>query len=282
MDVRDLVRSHYGAGDLSGAILGALAAAGTDLDHLGPADLFPVDQLHAGGAPATKHVLDCLFTPDLQHPSSSNDGLTSEGPDRVGRRLLDVGCGIGGTSRMAAMSGTTVTGIDLTPEFVETATDLTARVGLEDSARFLATAGESLPFDEASFDAAIMIHVGMNIPDKQSVFAEVHRVLVPGARFALFEQVRTAAGDLPFPLPWAEDERSSFVGTVEEYSEALAGAGFTLDEVQDRTASTLGPPPGGPLSPIAVFGPAFAERVGNNVAATRQGLLGALLILARA
>ena len=93
-----------------------------------------------------------------------------------------------------------------------------------------------------------MVHVGMNIPDKQAVFAEVHRVLAPGGRFAIYEQMRTADGDLPYPLPWAEDERSSFVETPEDYTRHLEAAGFTVEEVEDRTASTLGPPPTGPVT----------------------------------
>ena len=262
MDARELVRQHYGAGDLTTAILRALAEAGTDVDRLGPEDLFPVDQLHAGGAPSTRHLLDRLQV----------------GPET---RLLDVGCGIGGASRMAALAGATVTGIDLTPEFVDTATGLTRRVGLEDRARFLATPGESLPLEDDTFDRAVMVHVGMNLPDKQAVFAEVHRVLERGGAFGLYEQMRTADGELTYPLPWAEDARSSFVETAEQYAAALVSAGFTVEEVEDRTASTLGPPADGPLSPAAVFGPVFVERVGNNVRATRGGLLGAVVVLAR-
>ena len=263
MDVRDLVTTHYGAGNLAGTILGALTEHGIDTDHLGPADLFAVDQLHAGGAPATQHLLDRLEV----------------GP---GVRLLDVGCGIGGASRMAAMAGAEVTGVDLTPEFVETATVLTDRAGLGDRATFLTTPGEALPLADGSFDVAVMVHVGMNIPDKQAVFEEVHRVLAPGGRFGLYEQVRTADGELTYPLPWAEDERSSFVETVEDYRAHLEGAGFTVEEVEDRTPSTLGPPPSGPVTNAVIFGPVFMQRIGNNVAATKAGVLGALVILARA
>ena len=263
MDVRELVRQHYGAGDLTTAILRALADAGTDVDRLGPEDLFPVDQLHAGGAPSTRHLLDRLAV-------------------GRGNRLLDVGCGIGGASRMAALAGAAATGIDLTPAFVDTAMTLTRRVGLEDRADFLATPGESLPFEQHAFDRAVMVHVGMNIPDKQAVFAEVHRVLEPGGVFGLYEQMRTADGELTYPLPWAEDARSSFVETVDQYAEALVSAGFTVEEIEDRTASTLGPPADGPLSPAAVFGPVFVQRVGHNVQATRAGLLGAIVVLARA
>lgn len=261
MDVRDLVTGHYGSADLTETIINALAAAG--LEQFGPADLFALDQLHAGGAPATKHALDRLEV----------------GP---GVRILDVGCGIGGTSRMAAMAGAEVTGIDLSPTFVDTATALTERVSLGDRATFLTTPGESLPLEDASFDVAVMVHVGMNIPDKQAVFTEVHRVLADGGRFAVYEQMRTADGELPYPLPWADDERSSFVETVDDYTRHLESAGFTVEEVEDRTAATAGPPPAGPVTNAVVFGQPFVERIGNNVAATRAGLLAAMLIVARA
>ena len=52
--------------------------------------------------------------------------------------------------------------------------------------------------------------------------------------------------------------------------------------MEDRTESTLGPPPAGPMSPVAVFGREFAKRIGNNITATRAGLLGAILVVAEA
>ncbi len=44
----------------------------------------------------------------------------------------------------------------------------------------------------------------------------------------------------------------------------------------------MGPPPSGPVTNAVVFGQPFVERIGNNVAATKAGLLGAMLIVARA
>ena len=263
VDVRNLVRNHYGAGALDELIVSALARHGVDVDHLRAPDLFPVDQLHAGGAAATGHVLDLLAL-------------------APGASLLDVGCGIGGASRMAAERGLRVTGIDLTPEFVEAATALTARVGLAERATFVTTPGEELALPDSSHDAAVMIHVGMNVPDKATVFAEVHRVLRPGGRFAVYEQVSTGSEDLPYPLPWAVDEQSSFVETAEDYRRHLEAAGFTVDDVVDHTAATAGGPPPGPLSPATILGPSFVERIGNNVAATRDGLLRAVILLATA
>ena len=263
MDVRDLVREHYGSGSLDQQVLTALADHGVDVEQLTAVDLFPVDQLHAGGAPATAHVLELL---DLAE----------------GAALLDVGCGIGGASRMAALRGARVTGIDLTPEFVSAATALTERVGLGARTTFLTTPGEELDLPDASHDAALMVHVGMNIPDKAAVFAEVHRVLRPGGRFAVYEQMATGDGPLPYPMPWADDERSSFVGTEADYRRHLESAGFTVSEVVDHTAATLGGPPPGPVTQATILGPTFVERIGNNIAATRAGLLRAVIVVATA
>ena len=103
-----------------------------------------VDEFHIGGAEATAALLDQLAI----------------GPET---RVLDVGSGIGGPARtIAARYGARVTGVDLTPDFVETARRLTETVGLK--ADFVVGSALDLPFATASFDLATLLHVGMNIP----------------------------------------------------------------------------------------------------------------------
>jgi SAM-dependent methyltransferase len=262
-DVADLVTGHYSGTDIGRAIRQALASRGADLEHLRPEELSAVDQLHAGFEPAARHVVERLEL-------------------RPGMRLLDVGSGIGGPARIAAAAGARVIGVDLTPSFVETANELTALVGLSGGADFRTTSGDALPFPDAGFEAAMMIHVGMNVPDKRAVFGEVRRVLEHGGRFAVYDQMRAGAGELPWPMPWADDERSSFVESADEYADHLAATGFTIESVEDRTQATLGGPPPGAIPPDELLGPGFARRIGNNVAATRAGLLAAVLIMARA
>jgi MPBQ/MSBQ methyltransferase len=264
VDVHDVVRAHYGGADLESAILRALADAGVDTEALTVADLAPVDELHAGFLEATQHL------------------LTTLGVD-AGSRLLDVGCGIGGPARVAASTYSChTTGIDLTPDFVTTAAALTEKVGLSGLVNFEVASGDDLPFADGSFDRAMLIHVGMNLPDKAAVFAEVRRVLSDGGRFGLYDQMRAGEGELPFPLPWAESSESSFVATPEEYADLLTAAGFEVVHTEDRTAAVGGPPRAGRggLSPQAIFGPAFGERIGNNIAATRAGLLAPVLMVA--
>jgi 2-polyprenyl-3-methyl-5-hydroxy-6-metoxy-1,4-benzoquinol methylase len=112
-EIEAKVAAHNTPGDLHGRILVELKAAGRDLDALRPEDLKPLESLHVGGWQATEQVVDRL-------------GVAS------GARVLDVGCGIGGTARtLAVQRGAAVTGIDLTPAFVAAATDLNRRAGVE-------------------------------------------------------------------------------------------------------------------------------------------------------
>lgn len=266
----DAVREHYSAPDLLDRIVGALRAAGVDPDHLTVDDLGGIDQLHAGFTAATHHLLDVL---DLD-PSTT---------------LLDVGCGIGGTSRLAAArTGCTVQGIDLSDDFVALARELTRRVGLDHLVRIDAGSATALPYDDASFDRAVLDHVGMNLPDKAAVFAEVRRVLRPGSTFVVYDQMRVGDGDLPFPLPWAEDPAISFVETADRYVEHLTEAGFTVESQEDRThanlVAMLDAADRGEesiLTPAVLFGDGFDERIANNIAATRDGLLQPVLMIAR-
>lgn len=268
MDVQQTVRSHYSREGLAAVVLEAVAASGADLEHLRPADLGSVDQLHLGGAAATAHLLDRLEL----------------GP---GTPLLDVGGGLGGPARAAAAAhGCPVVSVDLSPDFVQAARTLTEQVGLGDRVEHRLGSADGLDLEAGRFRAAMMLHVGMNLPDLAAVFAEVRRVLAHGGLFGLFEQVRTGPGALTYPLPWAETEASSFVVDLDTLTDALGRAGFQVEEVEDRTpavtqppAPTPGPPP---LSPAVVFGPGFVERLRNDRAAVHAGLLAPVVVLARA
>jgi SAM-dependent methyltransferase len=265
MDVQDLVRQHYGDRDLGDRILNGLREVGIDTDKLTIEDLAALDQLHAGFLPATRYLLERL---ELDHQT----------------RLLDVGCGIGGPSRVAAATyACPVIGIDLSPDFIRVGQQLTERVGLAGLVDLRVASGDRIDLADASLDRAMIIHVGMNIPDKAAVFAEVRRVLKPGAIFGVYEQMQVGSGVPNYPLPWAEDEQSSFVATPEAYTMALESTGFVMKRTEDRRMATAGPPGPKPrLSPAAVFGPSFAERIANNIGATRAGILAPIVMIASA
>jgi arsenite methyltransferase len=101
-----------------------------------------------------------------------------------GERVLDLGCGAGTDSLVAAqMVGPEghVTGIDMTPEMLAKARASAAQMGAE-NVEFLEAEAERLPFDDASFDVVISNGVIDLIPDKDAVFSELFRVLRPGGR----------------------------------------------------------------------------------------------------
>ena len=104
-----------------------------------------------------------------------------------GERVLDLGCGAGTDSLVASlMVGPegSVTGLDMTPEMLAK-----ARAGAEElgagNMTFVEGEAERLPFDDAKFDVVISNGVIDLIPDKDAVFGEIHRVLVPGGRIQI-------------------------------------------------------------------------------------------------
>jgi arsenite methyltransferase len=105
----------------------------------------------------------------------------------VGEDVLDVGCGAGMDTLIAAqMVGPTgsVTGIDMTPEMVAKARHSVAEMALS-AVAIVEGSAEQLPFPDASFDVVISNGVIDLIPDKDAVFAEIVRVLRPGGRIQL-------------------------------------------------------------------------------------------------
>ena len=121
-----------------------------------------MDEFHIGGRTATDDLMKQLHLAD-------------------DHRVLDVGSGLGCGARFVAIRyGCRVTGIDLTEEYVETARALSRWTKLDALLSFHHGSALDMPFADGEFDRAYMLHVGMNIPDKAALFAEVARVLRPG------------------------------------------------------------------------------------------------------
>ncbi len=196
MTVDHDITRHYGHGALDEAILSALKAAGKDPDKLTLADLAPIDEFHIGGRQAT---LDLAAQLDLPR----------------GVHVLDIGSGIGGPSRTLAQErGWRIDGIDLTPEYVEVAERMSRRVGLGGAVSYRQASATALPFADATFDGAYMLHVGMNIADKKAAFAEIRRVLKPGGVFAIYDVMRESDGEFTYPVPWSTAAETNFIDTA--------------------------------------------------------------------
>lgn len=275
MTTDQVVAQHYGREGLEQAILAALTAAGKDVTDLSPDDLAGIDEFHLGWRAQTVSLAERL-------------GLGLD--DHV----LDIGAGIGGPARcFAARYGCRVVGIDLTPDFVDVAQALTQRCGLADLVSFYLGSALALPFGVGSFDVATLIHVGMNIEDKASLFAEARRVLKLGGRFGVYDVMfADEKVVLPYPMPWAISPETSFVETLAVYRRLLASAGFAIEAEANRRDPTLnlaremraqaaksGPPS---LGLHVIMGPAAKDRLRNVMDALEQGLIAPVEIIARA
>jgi arsenite methyltransferase len=111
----------------------------------------------------------------------------SLGALELAERVLDLGCGAGTDSLVAAqMVGPKghVTGIDMTPEMLAKARASASEMGAA-NVEFVEGEAESLPFPDESFDVVISNGVIDLIPDKAAVFSEFYRVLVPGGRIQI-------------------------------------------------------------------------------------------------
>ena len=198
--------------------------------------------------------------------------------------VLDIGSGIGGPARtIAGRYKGRVTGVDLTPNFVDTARALSAMSGMADRVRFEVGSAVELPLPDASFDLALLLHVGMNVPDKRALFREARRVLRDEGIFAVYEVMRTGDGDLAFPVPWAETSNLSALATPEAYRAAAEAAGFTLEAEENRrevaldffshlqaqSASAATPP----LGLHNLMGPTVKQKAANMMTAVRAGTI---------
>lgn len=164
----------------------------------------------------------------------------------AGTTVLDVGCGIGGSSRiLAADYGFDVTGITISPQQVRRATELTPQ-GV--SAKFLVDDAMALSFPDASFDVVWSIEAGPHMPDKAVFAKELMRMLKPGGILVVADWNQRDDRQKPLNFwekpvmrqlldQWSHPAFSS----IEGFSELLEATGFVEGQVitADWTQETL-------------------------------------------
>ena len=102
------------------------------------------------------------------------------------KTIIDVGCGIGGSSLYLAQKfDANVTGITLSPVQANRGTDRAKNAGLEEKVQFQVANALEMPFPDNQFDLVWSLESGEHMPDKTQFLAECYRVLRPGGKLIL-------------------------------------------------------------------------------------------------
>ena len=164
-----------------------------------------------------------------------------------GSRVLDVGCGIGGSARILARDyGLDVLGISISPGQIARARALTAS-GL--SCRFAVMDALALDLSDSSFDAVWSVEAGPHMPDKQRYADELLRVLRPGGLLAVADWNRRDPGVRPLSwlerrvmhqllVQWAHPEFASIPGFRRNLEHSTRGNAIAV-ETADWSRETL-------------------------------------------
>ncbi len=213
------VEKHYYRPDLYNDILTRLQELNIDKKRLKRTDLNAVDEFHIRGAEVSRELA----------ASINIEGL----------KVLDVGCGLGGPSRMLADEfNCNVTGIDISREFVRTAQKLSELVHLENCTNFIYGNALQLPFKHKEFDVVWTQHVQMNIEDKNKFYSEIKRVLTNNGIFMYYDIFKTGKEKINYPMPWADVSAISFLSTHEKVQCILVSLGFK--EIQNTNQTEKG------------------------------------------
>jgi ubiquinone/menaquinone biosynthesis C-methylase UbiE len=168
-----------------------------------------------------------------------------------GERVLDVGCGTGIVTRLAAAavgSEGSVAGLDVEPGMLAVARSAAADAGIE----WIEASAESIPLPDESVDVVLCQMSLQFVPDRARAVAEMRRVLVPGGRIVLnvpgpassfFEPLAEGLATHVDPRAAAFVERVFSLHDVDELADLLEGAGLREVRVEAQTVELSLPPP---------------------------------------
>lgn len=151
-------------------------------------------------------------------------------------KVLDVGCGFGGTSRYLAKKlgpESCVTGITLSPKQVARGTELAQEQGVANHTKFMVMDALKMDFPDNSFDIVWACESGEHMPDKKQYISEMFRVLKPGGKFVMACWSQRDDRDLPFDkrdkrdLQYLYEEWTHpYFICIREWKELMEGTGL--------------------------------------------------------
>jgi|TARA_B100002003_G_scaffold250303_2_gene289268 phosphoethanolamine N-methyltransferase len=154
-----------------------------------------------------------------------------------GKRILDIGCGIGGPAiEMASTFGADVVGIDLETSLVRRAEKSAEQHGLSDRCRFQTVEVGSLPFADCSFDIVVSAGAITQTRDKEAILSECFRVLQPGGYLSCYDWNRSDSDYSEDMYYWFKMEGLTYaLETLDDYATHFRHCGFIDIETQDAS-----------------------------------------------
>lgn len=221
MDYEEAISKQYGMADLGTKILSALRDEGIDTKRKIQESLASIEDLHIRGRSATMELIQ---------EAGLNESM----------KVLDVGCGIGGPTRAIVTEfGCNVTGLDLCKEFCDAAEMINIQLELDKKIKIRQGNALDMPFDDESFDFVMVQHVLMNIKNKNDLLSQIHRVLCPQGRLALYEICAGLNTPIIYPVMWANDPSINFLINPNEFRQLIKDNGFIELSWKDGTAKVL-------------------------------------------
>lgn len=236
---------------------------------------------------------------DPHYPKSFTDGLEAiwgegflspggpeevacllEGIDISGKRVLDIGCGLGGVDILLVErhGARSVIGIDVEPQLISAAAMLINRRGFGEEVAVELVKPGPLPFEENYFDVVFSKDALLHIEDKDAFYRDALRVLKPGGRFIASDWLRGGRDDDPLPdslAAWMKATRLDNItfATAARMKAAMESAGFSEVEAIDRNEWYCGELPKEEALVIDGY-EQLVEKLGKEIAEERRASLG--------